>query len=353
MVHVNSIDITPPLLNSSCAWSSDLAQLKGLYDSPHTGAITTRTATLNGYRENDSHTFAFAKATTSSINSYGYSPFPFTQYLTWIEELLTTATHYKPIIVSVTSDADDPTSLALMVAQLQALRKRLGDQKHDDLARIAIELNTSCPNIKNSPPPGYDFESLSPLLEVLSEAYAQDSTLTIGLKLPPFVHEQQFHSVLNRITSLNADSPHHGVTATAAAKYAIPTRATNTVISFLTCTNTLGNSLLFADQSISITPSPPPNKDSSSLATFALPTALGGLAGDALHPLALGNVYRFSHMLKGLEKEWPPASRIKIIGVGGVTSREARERMTKAGADAVACATLFGKEGVKAFEILS
>ncbi len=59
MVHINSIDITPPLLNASCAWSSDLAQLKALYDSSYTGAITTRTATLNGYKENESHTVGY------------------------------------------------------------------------------------------------------------------------------------------------------------------------------------------------------------------------------------------------------------------------------------------------------
>jgi dihydroorotate dehydrogenase (fumarate) len=56
MVQINTIDITPPLLNSSCAWSSDLTQLKALYDSPYTGAITTRTATLNGFKENETHT---------------------------------------------------------------------------------------------------------------------------------------------------------------------------------------------------------------------------------------------------------------------------------------------------------
>jgi hypothetical protein len=56
MVQINSIHVSPPLLNSSCAWSSDLAQLKALYDSPYTGAITTRTATLSGYMENHTHT---------------------------------------------------------------------------------------------------------------------------------------------------------------------------------------------------------------------------------------------------------------------------------------------------------
>lgn len=56
MVLLNTIEINPPLLNSSCAWSSDLRQLTDLYESPYTGAITTRTATLHGFKEDDSHT---------------------------------------------------------------------------------------------------------------------------------------------------------------------------------------------------------------------------------------------------------------------------------------------------------
>jgi dihydroorotate dehydrogenase (fumarate) len=56
MVALNSIDISPPLLNSSCAWSSDLCQLGDLYTSIYTGAITTRTATVDGFQEDDNHT---------------------------------------------------------------------------------------------------------------------------------------------------------------------------------------------------------------------------------------------------------------------------------------------------------
>ena len=56
MVAINTIDINPPLLNSSCAWASDWAQLRELYDSPYTGAITTRTATLNGFGQDETHT---------------------------------------------------------------------------------------------------------------------------------------------------------------------------------------------------------------------------------------------------------------------------------------------------------
>ncbi len=56
MVLINTIEIEPPLLNSSCAWSSDLNQLAALYESPYTGGITTRSATLEGFKEDDSHT---------------------------------------------------------------------------------------------------------------------------------------------------------------------------------------------------------------------------------------------------------------------------------------------------------
>ena len=51
MVTINLIQISPALLNSSCAWASEEAQLHELYDSDFTGAVTTRTSTLNGFAE--------------------------------------------------------------------------------------------------------------------------------------------------------------------------------------------------------------------------------------------------------------------------------------------------------------
>jgi dihydroorotate dehydrogenase (fumarate) len=289
----------------------------------------------------------------TSINSFGYSPHPLSDYIVWIEELLISAQKYKPIIVSITSNINDPASLSSMVDEIQRLRKRLHDQVVGAKARIAIELNTSCPNIQGSPPSAYDFHSLGLLLQLLAEAHARDPTLTIGLKLPPYLHEQQFRTVINGITTLTSKS-RHGDSKSVVGTNSEPGTAINhsshSVISFLTCTNTLGNSLLFADQSIPL----PAFRDSALTEGFALPTGLGGLAGDALHPLALGNVYRFSQLLKEPSQEdHSTTSGIKIIGVGGVTSKAALERMKVAGADAVACATLFGKEGVRAFEILS
>jgi hypothetical protein len=111
---------------------------------------------------------------------------------------------------------------------------------------------------------------------------------------------------------------------------------------FFTCTNTLGNSLAFADQTVD---------GSGDAGEFAVPPGVGGLAGEAIHSLSLGNVYSFSGLLA---KSQDPALReIAIIGAGGVTSPEAVSRMHRAGAKVVGCATLLGKLGVAAFEHIS
>ena len=213
-----------------------------------------------------------------------------------------------------------------MVRCIQELRFKLRDT-NPGKSRIAIELNTSCPNIPDSPPSGYSFKSLLPLLHVLKNAFAQDKTLTIGLKLPPYVSKDQFMEVITTLQSVVISSPNE---------------TPKSAFTFLTCTNTLGNSLLFSHQTTT-----------DSTLTFAVPTILGGIAGEALHPLALGNVFTFKQLLNSNEAITAGLGDIRIIGVGGVTSKEAVVRMRQAGADVVGCATLFGKEGVRAFETLS
>ncbi|KAF5351501.1 hypothetical protein D9758_007189 [Tetrapyrgos nigripes] len=314
MVLLNSISIAPPFLNSSCAWASDLDQLRELYQSPYTGAVTTRTSTPNGFKEDPSiHTVAFDENT--SINSYGYSPYPLSQYLNLIKSILDERENpTKPFIVSITTSI--PADLSVMLARIQDLRK-----SYPHL--IAVELNSSCPNIPGSPPTAYVPSSLPPLLAVMSEAYLKDPTLTLGIKLPPYVYEDQFHQLLHVLKEYS---------------YTTPDEKETNPFSFLTCTNTLGNSLLFeASAETGATPS------------FALPTPLGGLAGEAIHSLSLGNVYTFKKVLS----THASLSHIKIIGVGGVTTPQAARRMFEAGADAVACATLLGRMGVKAFEVIS
>ncbi|KAJ7480108.1 hypothetical protein B0H11DRAFT_1864039 [Mycena galericulata] len=320
MVKVGSLTISPPLVNASCAWASDLSQLQALFDSPYTGAVTTRTSTLKGFAEDpETHTVAFASSSTSSLNSYGYSPHKLSQYLSWIETILSaaqTATP-KPFLISITeSDAD---TLRAAVDAIQALRA-----KSPAFAQIGIEFNTSCPNIRGSVPSGYAPERLAPLLSVLAAAWRADASLTLGLKLPPYVHAAQFAAAADTLRAFCV--------------------ALRSAFAYVACTNTLGNALLFADQV-----DEPAAKAGNA---FAVPPALGGLAGDALHPLALGNVYSFAQLF---DAEGPESGlrNVVIVGIGGVTSAEAAARMRRAGAAVVGSATLFGQQGVHAFKILS
>ena len=73
---------------------------------------------------------------------------------------------------------------------------------------------------------------------------------------------------------------------------------------------------------------------------------IGGMAGAALHPLALGNVRTIRKLLDGQ----PRLKGIDIIGVGGVEDRAGFERMRKAGADVVGVGTALGRRGVCIFE---
>lgn len=263
----------------------------------------------------------FSNDSVSSLNSYGYSPHPLATYLDWIYAIIQSdPDSSKPFIISITSSS--PLALSCMLDSIQNVRSRLGDAE-GSVSRIAVELNTSCPNIRGAPPPAYDFPSLVPLLAVLAEHYWNDPTLTIGLKLPPYFYSTQFEDAIRCISGFS--------------------NLTQNPFAFFTCTNTVGSCLFFSDQV--------ERKASTSAGDFALPTALGGLAGESIHALSLGNVYAFAGLLAS--SQLGALKNIKIIGVGGVTSPSGVARMRQAGANVVGCATLLGRMGCKAFERLS
>ncbi|KAI0044368.1 FMN-linked oxidoreductase [Auriscalpium vulgare] len=343
MATIRRLSISPPLLNSSSPWASEPDQLQELFNSPHTGAVTTRTGTLTGFVETANHTVVFAKDSISSCNSYGYSPHPLSFYLDYVEKILSAAPEgsVKPFIISISSSS--PISLASMLDGVQELRGRLCDSS-GAVSRVGVEMNTSCPNIKGSPPPAYNFHRLRPILDVLADYFWKDPTLAIGLKLPPYTYSTQFDDLVRGIASYSRPDP------------ADRSRTLNP-IAFLTSTNTLGQTILFEEQTYKLNSgaagvngTAAPNGASGNDHP-ALPTVVGGLAGESLHALSLGNVYTFRQLLDASEDEAVRA--IAIVGVGGVTTREAHKRMRRAGAAVVELATLLAREGVKAFETVS
>ncbi|CAE6359617.1 unnamed protein product [Rhizoctonia solani] len=297
-VSIRGLRFSIPLLNSSCPWASSLRDLKELYASPFTGGVTTRTATLKGFADDPSiHQVAFSSTSTTSLNSYGYSPFPLSQYLEWVKELISgDPSSEKPIIISITFDPPGPNgnesekSLDWLLQSIQVLRRELGDTRPDtNGVRIGVEINTSCPNIPDKPPPSYEPTTMRPLLVVITRHIADDPSLVVGLKLPPYVHSKQFTDIVDELAKHSpSEGPHP--------------------IAFLTCTNTLGSSILFQEQ---VLPSsferPSENFD------FAVPAIYGGLAGESIHPLSLGNVHQFSKLLR-LHSD-PKLQNIAIIGI--------------------------------------
>ena len=216
-----------------------------------------------------------------------------------------------------------------MVQDVQTLRDTLRNGSFSD--SLAIELNTSCPNIPSAPPPSYHVPSLHPYLDVLTAAARKDPSLTIGLKLPPYPDVTRIREIVDCLAEYTIREP----------------EGDRSPFAFLTCTNTLGGSVLFAGE-VDLASAHPPLPADLAPTTFALPTAVGGLGGEQLHAIALGTVLGFTRALAAHPS--PAIQAIKVIGVGGVKDRASADRMRAVGASAVACATALGREGVKVFE---
>ncbi|MCJ1441657.1 MAG: dihydroorotate dehydrogenase [Stictis urceolatum] len=316
----------PPLLNSSNRWATTREDLEALYRCPHTGAVTIRTSLLNGFNHDDkihqhcifdtqSYVLDKPKDTTnsplrvtpaSSLNTLGYSPISLPEYISIINSIeASLPPHHpqKPIIFSVTGD---PTEIAECHALLSA-RSSAGP--------TYMEINLSCPNIPSAPPPAYSLSGIQSYLSALPPS-SPSSRVIVGLKTPPYTYAAQFSALISALqSSVSPDSP--------------------CPVSFITATNTLGSCLILDTDN---------EKYEPALAS-ASGTGVGGLAGAALHPLALGNVKTIREMLdrtEGLEG-------IDVVGTGGVSDGPGYRRMRAVGAAAVGVGTAFGCEGIEVF----
>lgn len=333
------LNFNPPLLNSANPWATTKEDLAALYNCPHTGAITIRTALANGFEHDDAvHQYCFFEpkgharrgrsteahpsphqgTTTpsdpvSSLNTLGYSPFSVYEYLKMIKDLLLSLQvencPTKPIIISVAGSTAEVLNHYRSISRLQINL----DQNHNISARFLMEINLSCPNIAGKPPPAYSRDELLHYLIPLIDADPGGrGTIEVGIKTPPYTYQTQFDELISAL---------------------LESSRTRCPISFITATNTLGSSLVLSDSLY-------PALNSST------GTGIGGLAGSAIHPLALGNVATIRRMLDAHEL----LQHIEIIGVGGVNDAAGYQRMLTVGAVAVGVGTALGVEGVTIFE---
>lgn len=297
-------------------------------------ALTIRTSLLQGFHHDDAiHQYGYADTqnlenaqnnrevseqpnsathvatSIPSLNTYGYSPYSISEYLSIISDMLQDdnldkSLSPKPLIFSVTGTALDIAKHYALMSQAQAFLRRSGGIK----ARFLIEINLSCPNIRGTSPPEYSQSELVPYLMIIQSINArlkddaEDERIEVGIKTPPYTHQTQFEGLISALLECSSSSTD--------AERDLPCP-----IDFITATNTLGSCLLLsligklklASSDISQCYKPALNS--------AKGTGIGGLAGAALHPIALGNVATLRRMLDSHQS----LKGIDIIGVGGVS----------------------------------
>lgn len=326
------LNISPPLVNSANPWATTLDDLKALYECPHTGAVTTRTSLISGFPHDPSkHQFTLFNAAThvseqdrtkltghenASLNTLGYSPHLLEEYITFIREIAEkpSARSDKGFIISVTGTPEEVAMCYNLIAYEQTQVP----------FRLAMEMNLSCPNIPNKPPPAYNSEALLSYLTALGNVIAEPESsklprIPFGLKTPPYTHSSEYLELFRALEDSATQNP-----------------GGKCPVSFITATNTLGSCIILAD----------PEANASGDTALPAP-GIGGMAGAPLHPLALGNVRTIRGML---DEKKDQLGGIQIIGVGGVLDGDGFKRMKAVGADIVGVGTGLGTKGVGIFE---
>lgn len=212
---------------------------------------------------------------------------------------------HKPFIVSVTGSAE---AVADCYRKIQDTQAGLSNP-------LCMEINLSCPNIPDKPPPAYSASALAEYLRELAAVNTPSGQrrVAIGIKTPPYTYHDQYKALIDALLAgSNPDCP----------------------VDFITATNTLGSCLVLKDANGT------PALDSASGA------GIGGMAGAPLHPLSLGNVKTIRSMLDQHEN----LKAIDIIGVGGVCDKASFDRMKSVGAKFMGVGTALGREGVAVFD---
>jgi dihydroorotate dehydrogenase (fumarate) len=313
----------PPLLNSANPWATTIDDLRELYNCPYTGAVTTRTNTIAGFAHNDEvHQYCFFDAhlmtcvqkvgycekSSSSLNTLGYSPQPLQETIKSVETVVKETAEGKSgkaFILSVTGTPEELQTCYGMISLLQNVIPQ---------TPLYMEVNLSCPNISGKPPPSYNEEALIEYLTALKAARSnseEGGKVLIGIKTPPYSNPDNFRMLEKALLACTDNE---------------------TPIAFVTATNTLGCSLVLDGELPAL--------------SSADGLGIGGMAGSALHPIALGNV----KLLRGLLDANKSLEQIQVIGIGGVSDSHGFRRMKRVGASAVGVGTALGRKGVAVFE---
>ena len=216
-----------------------------------------------------------------SVNSMGLPNLGYKEYARLIPEL---KKFNKPVIASVAGlqPADYPV-IAETISRAGA-----------DL----LEINLSCPNIIGKPQIAYDFDCSR---DVLDKTVKVIGGTPYGIKLPPYFDIAHFNAMAEVLKQFKP--------------------------AYISCINSVPGGLVidYEKEEIVIKPK------------------YGGLGGDYVKPVTLGNIKRFHELLN---------AKIPIVGCGGVKNGTDVFEHLLAGATAVQVGTQLMKEGPAVFERL-
>jgi dihydroorotate dehydrogenase (fumarate) len=165
-----------------------------------------------------------------------------------------------------------------------------------------LEINLGCPNVRTDGGIPEPIASFNPdYMSQIVEAVAKETKLPISLKLSPYSNPAELESVAKLVNTFDT-------------------------VDAVVASNSFPNGTYFDTEGKPV-----------------LAVGFGGVTGEVMRPIALGQVSQFRKHLD---------SRIEVIGAGGIERREHVELFRHAGAVAFQAATLIVRDGHSAIDRL-
>lgn len=284
---ISNIILPNYIMNASGCLCTTIEELNELKNNNYTGAIVSKSCTLNKRTGNEEPRLHFDDY--GSINSMGIPNLGIDVYLDYIQN----NKFDKPFILSV---------FPFDIIELNTIFNKISNAiKKSNNDYILIEINLSCPNITNKSIIGYEFEEFEKYLEKIKNL--RELNMIIGIKLPPYYLNKDFDKVSDLLT-----------------KY-------KDTINFITCINSVIGGLMI---------------DIEKGSNVIVPNdGYGGIGGLYCLPIGLANVRKFRSKL---------GYNMSIIGCGGISSGEDVYKYKLCGADAVQIGTHLYKNGLNVFK---
>ena len=275
MIKIDTVEFKNPILNSSGCWCIDKEQIEELYESNLSG-IVLKTCTL--YRKDGFKPTNFYRIDEENI-CFNCKGLPNNGYQ-----------YYKDIIIELNKKTDKkPIILSVAINNVEDLKQILKD--YDDSIKEnekqLVEINLSCPNIKERIP-GYHKRDILELINILREI--KTKKLLFGLKMPPIFELEKITKISNLLNK-NKD-----------------------IIKFIVVSNSIPNCYILKDNEP------------------VLSNIYGGLSGKINKYISLSNIRSFRERLD---------NEIEIIGCGGIETEMDILEYLQTGAIMVQVGSLF------------